>query len=186
MDRAALTGSASNAVAQDAKIAKFFVRNELALHLATKRGDDIEVERLLAFGRADVNETDRHGQTALHIAAFEGFTAVVDILIRKGIAIGSLDKNRWSPLHAASKEGHLTICERLLLEGADPTVPVRPKNHKTPHSSPNQIFIRIYTYDMCFCGPIDRIRARTRCGANYFYRQNGFPSFGFLAFLACF
>eukprot|EP01122_Echinamoeba_exundans_P011084 TRINITY_DN428_c1_g1_i1.p1 TRINITY_DN428_c1_g1~~TRINITY_DN428_c1_g1_i1.p1 ORF type:complete len:1357 (+),score=281.76 TRINITY_DN428_c1_g1_i1:175-4245(+) len=123
MDRASLTGSSSNAAAQDSKIAKFFVRNELALHLATKRGDDIEVERLLAFGRADVNETDRHGQTALHIAAFEGFTAVVDILIRKGIAIGSLDKNRWSPLHAASKEGHLAICERLLLEGADPTVP---------------------------------------------------------------
>lgn len=110
---------------QDGKIAKFFVRNELALHIAAKRGDNAEVERLLAFGRADVRETDRHGQTALHLAAFEGHLAVVDILIKKGIAISSLDKNRWSPLHAAAKEGHMAICERLLLEGADPTVAVR-------------------------------------------------------------
>ena len=62
---------------------------------------------------------------ALHIAAFEGHAAVVDVLIKKGIAISSLDKNRWSALHGAAKEGHLAICERLLVEGGDPSVAVR-------------------------------------------------------------
>ena len=60
--------SPSSGIGPDGKIAKFFVRQEYPLHAAAKRGDDSEVERLLAFGRSDVNETDRHGQT--YVSAF--------------------------------------------------------------------------------------------------------------------
>jgi len=83
-----------------------------------------EVERLIAYGKCEVNELDRFGQTALHISAFEGHLECVELLLKKGSALSVQDKNGWTPLFCAARAGHLTICEKLLLEGADPSTQV--------------------------------------------------------------
>jgi ankyrin repeat protein len=44
---------------------------------------------------------------------------IVKILIEHGADVNAIDKNGWSPLHFASNEGHLAVCELLLLNGAN-------------------------------------------------------------------
>lgn len=59
------------------------------------------------------------GQTALHIAAAEGFVELVCILLQQGAEINAIDKNHWTPLHCAAQKFHLEICEILLQHGAN-------------------------------------------------------------------
>lgn len=92
------------------------------LHEACRKGRIEEVERLLAYGICLVNETDKFGQTALHIASFQGHIDIVKLLIKKMAFLSIQDKNGWTPLHAASSAGNLQICEILIREGADPNV----------------------------------------------------------------
>lgn len=94
------------------------------LHEACSKGRLDEVERLLAYGICLVNETDQFGQTALHIASFEGHVDIVKLLIKKMAHLSIQDKNGWTPLHSASSSGNLQICEILIREGADPNVQV--------------------------------------------------------------
>ena len=41
---------------------------------------------------------DVHGQTPLLLALENGYEALVKVLIEKGAAVDSVDKNRWTPL----------------------------------------------------------------------------------------
>jgi ankyrin repeat protein len=102
-----------------------FVAAVSTVHASFKQADHEEVERLLAYGKCQVNEIDKFGQTALHVAAFEGHLNVVDVLLRKGVNIQLQDKNGWTALHSAAHAAHLHICEKLLLEGCDPNITVR-------------------------------------------------------------
>lgn len=105
-------------------VQRILVRQSYPLHDGAKKGLADEVERYLAYGICEVNELDRFGQTALHIACYEGHIDIVRILIRKMANLNVQDKNGWSPLHSAASVGHLEICELLIIEGADPGLQV--------------------------------------------------------------
>ena len=105
-------------------VTPIIVRTNFPLHKCAQKNQVDEVERLLAYGACNVNELDNFGQTALHVASFEGHKSVVEILLKKGGAVDIQDKNGWSCLHSAAQAGQLDICERLLLEGADPNIQV--------------------------------------------------------------
>ena len=57
---------------------------ENLLHRATKAGNFIVVEELLKCGDRDIAAKDHDGMCALHLAAFFGYTDIVELLIQYG------------------------------------------------------------------------------------------------------
>ena len=95
------------------------------LHDASRKGDAVEVKRLLAAG-ADANAKDRNtGARPLHEASGEGHAEVVKVLLdaRKFLIIKRADvnaknNNGETPLHWASNRGHAGVAKLLLEAGA--------------------------------------------------------------------
>lgn len=110
------------------EIQKIMVRRSSALHEVTKKGIYGDIQRIIDSNPSSIDDVDQFGQTALHIAAFEGYLDIVELLISNGASITLQDKNGWAPLHCAATNGHLDICQRLIIEGADPNAQVCQNN----------------------------------------------------------
>ena len=66
-----------------------------------------------------ISHTTEGGQTLLHLAAFLGFTTLVDFLLEHHIDVDARDKNGYTALHFAALK-QTTSCARLLVgAGAD-------------------------------------------------------------------
>jgi len=61
-----------------------------------------------------VNEADRQGFTALHIAAAKNLTAIAGLLLAQGAAVDPVDNKGRSPLLLAAREGHVPMVQLLL------------------------------------------------------------------------
>lgn len=88
---------------------------------AVRRGDVETLRRLLTAG-ADINARDRHGQTALMIAAQDGQAGMVRFLVEHGAALNHTAKYRLSALMLAVIRGHADIVRTLVEAGADLTI----------------------------------------------------------------
>ncbi|KAK1429310.1 hypothetical protein QVD17_11516 [Tagetes erecta] len=88
------------------------------LSIAARKGDIRTVKRLLESGVA-TNESDQHGWTILHRAAFMGQADIVQILIKKGADIDARDEDGYTPLHCAVETGHAKVIEMIVKNGAD-------------------------------------------------------------------
>lgn len=93
-------------------------KNRPILHEAVfwERTDIIQL--LIDFG-VDVNETDRYGNTALHIAAAQGSEKNVHLLINAKANTNSKNIFGITPLHEAVKQQHIHIIQTLLKHGVD-------------------------------------------------------------------
>jgi ankyrin len=90
---------------------------------------------VLASGGANVNATDKRGVTPLHVAAYSGYDAAVDLLLANGANARVKTREGTTPLHSvAVGDGgvstRLHIAESLLAAGAEVTA--RDKAGKTP------------------------------------------------------
>uniref|UniRef100_A0A1I8G0B9 ANK_REP_REGION domain-containing protein n=1 Tax=Macrostomum lignano TaxID=282301 RepID=A0A1I8G0B9_9PLAT len=85
------------------------------LRLATRNGNDEQVQQLIAKG-ADIHERDALGWTALHRATANGHIAA---LLNAGALVDLPSGTGCSPLYAASQEGHVAVVEHLIGAGAD-------------------------------------------------------------------
>jgi ankyrin repeat protein len=85
---------------------------------AVTRGDAAAVRVLLRDG-ADVDARDRHGQTALMLAAHAGHDAVVAVLLEHGAALDVTAKFGLSALMLAIVAGHAETARRIARAGAD-------------------------------------------------------------------
>ncbi|MDA0191086.1 MAG: ankyrin repeat domain-containing protein, partial [Proteobacteria bacterium] len=91
---------------------------------ALKAGDTPAAVALLNRGvdpntllrRARVNARNRHGDTALRLAALEGKLPFVQRLVEAGAEV---NMHGWSPLSYAAFNGHAPVVEYLLRRGAD-------------------------------------------------------------------
>ncbi|KAH8372267.1 hypothetical protein KR093_010853 [Drosophila rubida] len=66
----------------------------------------------------------------LHIASANGYVRVVEFLLEQHVNVDAMDKDLWSPVHAAACWGHLEVLEMLAQCGAD--LNVRNKDDETP------------------------------------------------------
>ncbi|XP_055308334.1 ankyrin repeat domain-containing protein 6-like [Sitodiplosis mosellana] len=121
----------------------------LPLHQATIAGDDRAVEVLLINGTDRFAKDNKHGNTALHEAAWRGYSRCVKLLCtlqqtshssnkkfgKKAKSVKHVEdewKNQtylntpnaggFSSLHLAAQNGHNQSCREILLAGADPDV----------------------------------------------------------------
>lgn len=107
------------------EIQRITIRQSASIHDATKRGSLADVEKAFNANPSIINDTDQFGQTALHIAAFEGYSDIVDFLLLNNASQSLQDKNGWTALHCAASNRHLAIAERLIESEADLNVMVR-------------------------------------------------------------
>lgn len=90
-----------------------------------KTGDVESFQKALARGKTlEINERDSEGQTALHIAAYEGNLLMVQQLVFLNGELNATDKRQWTPLHCAAAAGegslsntHLQIIRFLIGSG---------------------------------------------------------------------
>jgi len=85
---------------------------------AVRRGDVRAVREQLR-SEADVNSRDRHGQTALMLAAHSGNLGMVQTLIEHGADLNVTAKYNLSALMLAIIAGHPEIARMLARAGAD-------------------------------------------------------------------
>jgi ankyrin repeat protein len=69
-----------------------------ALHKAAGNGDGTAVRLVLEKG-AQIEETDKGGDTALHCAVDWGHAAVVQLLLEKGAHLEAKNAVGWTAIH---------------------------------------------------------------------------------------
>lgn len=84
---------------------------------AVHRGSIEDLQRLLTNG-ADIDARDGHGQTALMLAAVEGYGHLVGWLVEGGAALDHTAKYGLSALMLSVIGGHVDVVRRLTDAGA--------------------------------------------------------------------
>uniref|UniRef100_A0A0N4ZMG8 ANK_REP_REGION domain-containing protein n=1 Tax=Parastrongyloides trichosuri TaxID=131310 RepID=A0A0N4ZMG8_PARTI len=79
-----------------------------------------KVKLLLSKGIVNVNDSNDDKDTALQVAASQGHTKLVSLLIDEGALIDQPNKVGFTPFLHASREGHLKVLEILIQHGALP------------------------------------------------------------------
>lgn len=82
--------------------------------------NDVETAALLIEAGADVNAEDATVQSAYLIATSEGYLSFLDLTLRNGADVTSLDSWEGTGLIRASERGHAGMVGRLLQAGIDP------------------------------------------------------------------
>ena len=77
-----------------------------------------EIKQLLKKG-ADVNASNKYGDTALMVAVYAGYMEVVKYLIDNGADFEAKDKDGQTALMWAAEHGHLEMVKYLVKIGAD-------------------------------------------------------------------
>ncbi|KAI9562816.1 hypothetical protein GHT06_010271 [Daphnia sinensis] len=95
------------------------------LQRAAAEGHVDIVHQLLKHG-ADVNHQDSlHGNSALHEAAWRGYSQTVTILSQHKANVNAVNRAGFTPLHLCCQNGHNETCRVLLWADANPDA----KNH---------------------------------------------------------
>ena len=87
-----------------------------------KRGDIIAVRRFIEQN-GDPNLCNARGETPLVIAAFDGQTRLVELLLLAGARVNH-HVNGWTPLYSAAMNGHRKTVAVLLENAADLHIPM--------------------------------------------------------------
>ena len=103
---------------------------EQQLRNAAWRGDADAVEALVGAGvAASVNvaaDAAPGGLRPLHLAALEGHTRVVELLLQGGADVSAVEALGCTALHFAAQYGRLEVARLLLDRGADVNAPTAP------------------------------------------------------------
>jgi ankyrin len=110
----------------------------MTIHEAAYHGEAGRVGDLISQGTR-VNEVDKRGLTALHLASLAGQAIVVQELLDQGAFVDALLDDPFSyygitdlrPLHLAVSGGKAQIVDMLLQAGADPDSPYRARGDAT-------------------------------------------------------
>ena len=110
---------------QFANVVLEFSLSSLELHQVIGRGDLAIVQALLAKG-VDVGTRDKHGETALIVAANTRYKSIVQVLLDAGSNVNAENPHGGTALMAAASKGNPDIVQSLLAAGAD----VNRKDHQ--------------------------------------------------------
>jgi len=89
------------------------------LHLAARETGNVDIARLLMEKGANVNAKDRDGELPLTLAAWKGFTAVIDALLDRGASYDTGKNRELITLRTAADCGCFRLFKRMWEERAD-------------------------------------------------------------------
>lgn len=96
------------------------VNSYTPLHLAVRNNNIVIVQALLMARSIDIEaRIYRCEYTALHIAAQQGNTDIMKLLIDAGAKINATDNDHWTPILVAAANGHTACVEILITAGAN-------------------------------------------------------------------
>ncbi len=93
-------------------------RDASDLLLAVAKNDLETVQQRVGNGD-DINSKNSVGNTALHLAAEQGFDGIATWLVANGANVGVANHRGWTPLHLAARYGNLRIGALLVEHDAD-------------------------------------------------------------------
>ena len=73
--------------------------------------------KLLSMASIDVNQSNRHGESSIHVAAGFGRLEIVKFLTEKGANLGIIDNQGDSAIVWAARQGHVHIIKYMLAQG---------------------------------------------------------------------
>jgi ankyrin repeat protein len=100
------------------------VVGRLPLHLAIENGNWDMVQQLSTTEKATIRTTDKQGRNGLHYAAVSGSSAVIGEILGNGKnqdLVGSVDGDKWTPLHWACRRPNVDIVHLLIEQKAKRT-----------------------------------------------------------------
>lgn len=97
------------------------------LNIASLLGEKDIVKQLISQG-ANLDATDKAGNSALHRAASKGQLDTVKILISNGSQLNAINDKRETPLYQAAEAGQFTIIKYLLKKNADTSIVAKNKS----------------------------------------------------------
>ena len=103
---------------------------EPTLHTVARAGDIPALLRAIAAAPGALDARDRLGRSALHLAAFSGQVAAVQMLLNSGAHASVGARDDVTPLHFACQKGHVEVVKALLAGGAGPNA--RTRKGQTP------------------------------------------------------
>eukprot|EP00276_Gloeochaete_wittrockiana_P019118 CAMPEP_0184337826 /NCGR_PEP_ID=MMETSP1089-20130417/6279_1 /TAXON_ID=38269 ORGANISM="Gloeochaete wittrockiana, Strain SAG46.84" /NCGR_SAMPLE_ID=MMETSP1089 /ASSEMBLY_ACC=CAM_ASM_000445 /LENGTH=321 /DNA_ID=CAMNT_0026663887 /DNA_START=362 /DNA_END=1327 /DNA_ORIENTATION=- len=92
--------------------------NWTRLHLAIVREDFDGFSSLLSSHPKLAHKATKSGATPLHLAAIEGLTDFVEMLLQYGAHVNAVDNSEQTPLHFAARNGSPDVVQQLLDAGA--------------------------------------------------------------------
>uniref|UniRef100_A0A336KWP8 CSON012661 protein n=1 Tax=Culicoides sonorensis TaxID=179676 RepID=A0A336KWP8_CULSO len=102
-------------------------KGKALIHVLANEGNHVLLERALKAckDQVDLEIEDLNGQTALNIAARNGHTEIVKVLLNfiqgersRGVEVNHPDRDGWTPLRSASWGGHTEIVKILIAHPA--------------------------------------------------------------------
>ncbi|KAI1389580.1 uncharacterized protein F4822DRAFT_205399 [Hypoxylon trugodes] len=104
----------------------------MPLHLAAEIGAEDMVRLFIEGNECSIDAIGKWRMTALHRAAWQGHNGIVKFLLGKGAKHDLRDVDGWTPLMAATREGHLTSMKELLISKGYEQANIRDDAGKTP------------------------------------------------------
>jgi ankyrin repeat protein len=95
-----------------------------SMEKALYQGDTETVKKILGQEVNPDISLDRWNNTPLIIASRQGFSTLVELLLRNGASVNKYNRQGVNPIIVASSSGHVSIVRTLLSYGADPDAPV--------------------------------------------------------------
>ena len=99
-----------------------FQTGHTALQRASAEGHLEVIKALLDNGVSVDHQDEVHGNTALHEAAWKGFSQSVGVLCRSKANAYIKNRGGFAPLHLCCQNGHNETCRVLLLAGCKPDI----------------------------------------------------------------
>ncbi|KAK0357406.1 palmitoyltransferase akr1 [Friedmanniomyces endolithicus] len=106
------------------------------LHSATLDGNIYQLVLLLHQPNLSVDVSDSQGHTSLMWAAYKGFGACVDILLRWGADVHAVDEMGFTALHWALVKGNYVCIQKLVEYGSDRFARSKPTEGQTEGDTP--------------------------------------------------
>ena len=107
------------------------------LHSATLDGNVYQLVLLLHHPDIPVDVPDAQGHTSLMWAAYKGFGACVDVLLRWGADVHAVDDMGFTSLHWALVKGNYLCIQKLVEYGSDRFAQSKPPEGQTEGDTPS-------------------------------------------------
>eukprot|EP01038_Epipyxis_sp_PR26KG_P005459 gene5459-7557_t len=91
--------------------------SQLFLSIQHHKNDDVQM--LIATNAQELTKFSESGYTAIHVACRYNNRLALEIILNNGISVDFVDQSGNTPLHFASKYGHIDLCRFLIDRGCN-------------------------------------------------------------------